>query len=273
MLFRSIPTMHGGVDDIKPYVEKFIEYVKAHPANRFLLTRIGCGIAGFKDAQIAPLFDECLKLSNVSFPREWIAILLSSSKLPQKIDAPKVISERLLKKLCRQYNYEIGAGVTVHLPSIGIRYVVDEGKFGYASFGNFFFYGDHLYVFGKDDTWQDEHNQEVVMETFKDECLGRGYARRMIFAGIRTCGRDMNDEYIYTGDVLRVNVKNAHSDSHPYHLALDTWQDEYYAFIVDNHHIALKDCRNIYREGTVFYKLNKLSYLQPVFEQIGRAHV
>ena len=88
----------------------------------------------------------------------------------------------------------------------------------------------------------------------------------MSCGGISNGGREMKDEYKNTGDVLRVNVKNAHSDSHPYHLALDTWQDEYYAFIVDNHHIALKDCRNIYREGTVFYKLNKLSYLQPVFE-------
>ena len=45
----AIPTMHGGVDDIRPYVEDFVKYAKSHPLNRFLLTRIGCGIAGFSD--------------------------------------------------------------------------------------------------------------------------------------------------------------------------------------------------------------------------------
>ena len=43
----AIPTMHGGLEDIRPYAEKFIAYAKAHPMNRFLLTRVGCGIAEF----------------------------------------------------------------------------------------------------------------------------------------------------------------------------------------------------------------------------------
>ena len=45
----AIPTMHGGLEAIRPYAEKFIAYAKTHPMNRFLLTRVGCGIAGFKD--------------------------------------------------------------------------------------------------------------------------------------------------------------------------------------------------------------------------------
>lgn len=36
----AIPTMHGGVADIKPYVDEFVEYAKAHPNNRFLVTRV-----------------------------------------------------------------------------------------------------------------------------------------------------------------------------------------------------------------------------------------
>ena len=52
----AIPTMHGPVSSIKPYVDEFLEFARLHPLNRFLLTRIGCGIAGFKDTEIAPLF-------------------------------------------------------------------------------------------------------------------------------------------------------------------------------------------------------------------------
>ena len=52
----AIPTMHGGVETIKPYVDEFIEFAKEHKELTFLVTRIGCGIAGFKDRQIAPLF-------------------------------------------------------------------------------------------------------------------------------------------------------------------------------------------------------------------------
>ena len=45
----AIPTMHGGVDAIKPYVDEFISFAKLHPELIFLVTKIGCGIAGFKD--------------------------------------------------------------------------------------------------------------------------------------------------------------------------------------------------------------------------------
>ena len=68
----KIPTMHGGVEDIKPYVDDFVEYVKMHPDNRFLVTRIGCGIAGFRDKEIAPLFKELKDTPNVCLPEKWL---------------------------------------------------------------------------------------------------------------------------------------------------------------------------------------------------------
>lgn len=64
----AIPTMQGGVDTIKPYVDDFIEFAKTHPEMRFLVTRIGCGIAGFNDRQIAPLFDQAVNVSNIFLP-------------------------------------------------------------------------------------------------------------------------------------------------------------------------------------------------------------
>ena len=71
----GIPTMHGGVDDIKPYVDEFIEFAKSHPELTFLVTRIGCGIAGFRDEEIAPLFNECIEIENVILPRSFHSIL------------------------------------------------------------------------------------------------------------------------------------------------------------------------------------------------------
>lgn len=68
----GIPTMHGGVDVIKPYVDEFIEFAKSHPEMTFLVTRIGCGIAGFRDEEIAPLFQECIQLENVLLPESFV---------------------------------------------------------------------------------------------------------------------------------------------------------------------------------------------------------
>ena len=50
----AIPTMQGGVETIRPYVDEFIEFAKQHPELIFYVTRIGCGIAGFQDSEIAP---------------------------------------------------------------------------------------------------------------------------------------------------------------------------------------------------------------------------
>lgn len=67
----GIPTMHGGVEDIKPYVDEFIEFAKSHPELTFLVTRIGCGIAGFRDEEIAPLLKECIEMENVCLPKSF----------------------------------------------------------------------------------------------------------------------------------------------------------------------------------------------------------
>ena len=71
----AIPTMHGGVDAIRPYVDEFIIYAKEHPELTFLVTRIGCGIAGFRDADMAPLFAEALDVPNVVLPKTFVDVL------------------------------------------------------------------------------------------------------------------------------------------------------------------------------------------------------
>lgn len=71
----AIPTMQGGVDTIKPYVDEFIVFAKSHSELRFLVTKIGCGIAGFREEQIAPLFAEAIDVKNIILPRDFVEII------------------------------------------------------------------------------------------------------------------------------------------------------------------------------------------------------
>lgn len=68
----AIPTMQGGVETIKPYVDEFLKFASSHPELHFLVTPIGCGIAGFEPQDIAPLFAEALSMENVSLPQSFV---------------------------------------------------------------------------------------------------------------------------------------------------------------------------------------------------------
>ena len=67
----AIPTMQGGVNTIQPYVDEFLRFADCHPEMTFLVTRIGCGIAGFRPEQIAPLFAAAVNLPNVHLPLDF----------------------------------------------------------------------------------------------------------------------------------------------------------------------------------------------------------
>ena len=67
----AIPTMQGGVETIRPYVDEFIAFAKEHPDLTFLVTRIGCGIAGFTDDDISPLFEKAHDVENIVLPEGW----------------------------------------------------------------------------------------------------------------------------------------------------------------------------------------------------------
>lgn len=60
---------------ITKYVNDFIYFASVQTFNEFLVTRIGCGLAGYQDKDIAPLFKDCLKLSNVILPKTFVDIL------------------------------------------------------------------------------------------------------------------------------------------------------------------------------------------------------
>lgn len=70
----AIPTM-SGLDVMDQYVKQFCEFAKTHPDMRFLVTPIGCGIAGYSEAEVAPLFECCIDLENVTLPASFWNIL------------------------------------------------------------------------------------------------------------------------------------------------------------------------------------------------------
>ena len=71
----AIPTMQGGVETIRPYVDDFIAYAQQHPSLHFLVTPIGCGIAGFEPEDIAPLFEGAKAVKNISLPESFWEVI------------------------------------------------------------------------------------------------------------------------------------------------------------------------------------------------------
>ena len=60
------------IEEIKPFVDDFIEWAKYHSGNIFYVTEIGCGLAGLKPKEVAPLFKEAINVDNIYLPaRFW----------------------------------------------------------------------------------------------------------------------------------------------------------------------------------------------------------
>lgn len=71
----AIPTVERHVRGALPMVvirgavEVFLHHAATHPEDQFFVTRVGCGLAGYKDADIAPLFRDAPL--NCSLPDPW----------------------------------------------------------------------------------------------------------------------------------------------------------------------------------------------------------
>ena len=70
---RAAATME--LQDIAPYAARFAEFAKANPEKKFLVTEIGCGLAGLTPEQVAPLFEACRDIENVTLPSRFWSVL------------------------------------------------------------------------------------------------------------------------------------------------------------------------------------------------------
>ena len=66
----AISTMEG-MEPMRENVNRFISFAKQHPELTFLVTRIGCGIAGYNDWEVAPLFTAAVDVKNIWLPKEF----------------------------------------------------------------------------------------------------------------------------------------------------------------------------------------------------------
>lgn len=71
----AIPTKDASLvplplSEIRRHVAEFIAFAHARPDLRFFVTRVGCGLAGYRDAEIGPMFADA-PMGRCSLPREW----------------------------------------------------------------------------------------------------------------------------------------------------------------------------------------------------------
>ena len=65
--------------EVRAAVGRFIAFVKEHPELFFLVTRVGCGIAGYHDEEMAQFFIDALEMKNVSLPKSFVDALGGSA--------------------------------------------------------------------------------------------------------------------------------------------------------------------------------------------------
>ena len=70
----ALPTMEGKAS-LAHAVKNFISCARKHTELTFLVTAVGCGIAGYSAREIAPLFSGCVSLENVTLPSDFWDVL------------------------------------------------------------------------------------------------------------------------------------------------------------------------------------------------------
>lgn len=79
------------LDVVAHYAQQFIHYAQSRPDLIFQLTRIGCGLAGYRDDEIAPLFYDAP--ANVLLPRKWLSLRESDNTFRVIIAGSRAITD------------------------------------------------------------------------------------------------------------------------------------------------------------------------------------
>ncbi len=75
----AIPTMYATLGESKEAINRFIEYARMHSDKKFLVTPIGCGIAGYTPEEVAPYFKDAIMVKNIALPQSFWDVLKNIS--------------------------------------------------------------------------------------------------------------------------------------------------------------------------------------------------
>lgn len=87
--------------EVRAAVGRFVTFAKEHPDLFFLVTRVGCGIAGYHDEEMAQFFIDALELNNVSLPKSFVEALGggASYDLDRFLEAQQIEYPQALKEI------------------------------------------------------------------------------------------------------------------------------------------------------------------------------
>lgn len=78
------------LDAIRRHVETFLAVARRRPDLCFMVTAIGCGLAGYEPREIAPMFEPAFKLENVYLPVEFCAALATTTRVSFDRDGKRI---------------------------------------------------------------------------------------------------------------------------------------------------------------------------------------
>lgn len=71
----GIDTM-SGLEEMEDKINWFLKITEHHPHLTFLVTELGCGIAGHQPKDVAPFFKAAINIENIHLPESFWKILI-----------------------------------------------------------------------------------------------------------------------------------------------------------------------------------------------------
>lgn len=121
---KDIEIITRSIDEILVDVLDFVIYTRKYPGLKFWLTGIGCGLAGYKYSEIAPMFKFC-NPDKCNFPDAWMPYLEFSAGLANIEDIIYGNLESFEKHFCGDDEL---ISTSFNSETMKINYILKEGQ-------------------------------------------------------------------------------------------------------------------------------------------------
>lgn len=199
----AIPTKDKHLDtlslyQIRGHVRRFLNYALFHEGLTFTVTRVGCGLAGYKDEDIAPMFRKAPP--NCKLPPEWVKILQPKVKTCIDTERHSKLLPRTRHSVCRQssskgmrFGFEVMSGM--------------NGRYRLFQTSTFQLLADYLTTLQLDKDYIVRFNYKMARFWFKDQ--------DMFWTAIQQIGRNTryNDVHKSWAPLFEENIAEEFSDN------------------------------------------------------------